>query len=138
MKTTKGSRPTDVSDELRKAKRLEPNRKSGKERHALYGSLPDDEEDEADAYLRSRNRSASALDYLDDSPEGEGEEREDGEYDESEDGEYDEGEDDNFAEDEDAEADDDLEEEDAGGEPGGFDEDEGAGDKDEQGAPGEA
>ena len=90
MKTTKGSRPTDVSDELRKAKRLEPNRKSGKERHALYGSLPDDEEDEADAYLRSRNRSASALDYLD---EGEGEEEYDDEYDgpdeDEEDEEYD-------------------------------------------------
>jgi len=66
MKTSKGGRPEDASGELRKAKRLEPNHKSGKERHALYGSPADDEEEEADAYLRSRNRSESALDYFDD------------------------------------------------------------------------
>ena len=43
MKTQKGIREHDA-DELRKAKRLEPIRKSGKERHALYSSF--DEEDE--------------------------------------------------------------------------------------------
>lgn len=102
MKTPKGSRPTDVSDELRKAKRLEPNRKSGKERHELYGSLPDDEEDEADAYLRSRNRSASALDYLDDGEEADETE----EYDDS----------DEEGDEEDEEGDE---------EPGGFDEEAG-------------
>lgn len=66
MKTPKGIRPQNASDELRQARRLEPNRRSGKERHALYGSIPDDDEDEADSYLRSRNRGESALDYLDD------------------------------------------------------------------------
>ena len=45
MKTQKGVRGHD-SDELRKAKRLEPLRKSGKERHALYSSIARDEEDE--------------------------------------------------------------------------------------------
>lgn len=68
MKTPKGIRPQHQPDELRQARRLEPNRKSGKQRHALYGSIADDEEDEADHYLRSRNRSESAFDYLDDEP----------------------------------------------------------------------
>ena len=45
MKTRKGLRDHDT-DELRKAKRLEPMRKSGKERHALYGRLNDDEEED--------------------------------------------------------------------------------------------
>ena len=61
MKTQKGVREHDT-DELRKAKRLEPIRKSGKERHALYSSF--DEEDEDD--YRSYAKRESALDYLDD------------------------------------------------------------------------
>lgn len=60
MKTQKGVRDPH-SDELRKAKRLEPMRKSGKERHALYSSLHD-ENDEEYTYTRRE----SALDYLDD------------------------------------------------------------------------
>lgn len=63
MKTTKGFRHTDTADELRKAKRLEPMHKSGKERRAIYSTL---EEEEDDDYFRSRNRRESALDYLDD------------------------------------------------------------------------
>ena len=59
MKTTKGVRPRDT-DELRKAKRLEPLHKSGKERHALYSSMNDDEDDEL-----PRPKRESALDYLD-------------------------------------------------------------------------
>lgn|GEM_PF-112872 len=66
MKTPKGIRPQNLSDELRQARRLEPNRRSGKERRALYGTIADEEEDEADSYLRSRSRGESALDYLDD------------------------------------------------------------------------
>lgn len=66
MKTPKGIRPQDISGELRQARRLEPNHKSGKQRHSLYGSIDDDEEREADSYLRSRNRGESAFDYLDD------------------------------------------------------------------------
>lgn len=61
MKTQKGVRGHD-SDELRKAKRLEPLRKSGKERHALYSSIARDEEDEEDYTAYPRRE--SALDYL--------------------------------------------------------------------------
>ena len=63
MKTPKGVRDPH-SDELRKAKRLEPMRKSGKDRHALYSTLPDEEYEE---YTYTRRE--SALDYLDDDDE---------------------------------------------------------------------
>lgn len=60
MKTPKGIREHDT-DELRKAKRLEPMHKSGKERHAIYSSIAqEDEEDEP------RAKRESALDYFDD------------------------------------------------------------------------
>ena len=61
MKTQKGIREHEA-DELRKAKRLEPMRKSGKERHSLYRSI--DEED--DENLLGTTRRESVLDYLDD------------------------------------------------------------------------
>ena len=60
MKTPKGIREHDA-DELRKAKRLDPIRKSGKERHSLYRSI--DEED--DENLLGTTRHESVLDYLD-------------------------------------------------------------------------
>ena len=60
MKTPKGIREHDA-DELRKAKRLDPIRKSGKERHSLYRSI-DEEEDEN---LIGTTRRESVLDYLD-------------------------------------------------------------------------
>ena len=60
MKTPKGIREHDA-DELRKAKRLDPMRKSGKERHSLYRSI--DEED--DENLLGTTRRESVLDYLD-------------------------------------------------------------------------
>lgn len=63
MKTQKGIREHDA-DELRKAKRLEPIRKSGKERHALYSSF--DEEDEEEILPLNRE---SVLDYLDEEEE---------------------------------------------------------------------
>ena len=66
MKTPKGIREHDA-DELRKAKRLDPIRKSGKERHSLYRSI--DEED--DENLLGTTRRESVLDYLD---EGDAEE----------------------------------------------------------------
>lgn len=59
MKTVKGIREHEA-DELRKAKRLEPLRKSGKERHALFSSF--EEEDEGFVPLVKRE---SVLDYLD-------------------------------------------------------------------------
>ena len=61
MKTQKGVREQH-SDELRKARRLEPLRKSGKERHTLYNSLGDEDDEELTPYPRRE----SALDYLDD------------------------------------------------------------------------
>lgn len=64
MKTPKGIREHDA-DELRKAKRLDPIRKSGKERHSLYRSI--DEED--DENLLGTTRRESVLDYLDDQDE---------------------------------------------------------------------
>ena len=60
MKTPKGIREHDA-DELRKAKRLDPIRKSGKERHSLYRSI--DEED--DENLLGTTRRETVLDYLD-------------------------------------------------------------------------
>ena len=60
MKTPKGIREHDA-DELRKAKRLDPIRKSGKDRHSLYRSI--DEED--DENLLGTTRRESVLDYLD-------------------------------------------------------------------------
>lgn len=60
MKTPKGIREHDA-DEFRKAKRLDPIRKSGKERHSLYRSI--DEED--DENLLGTTRRESVLDYLD-------------------------------------------------------------------------
>ena len=62
MKTQKGIREHET-DELRKAKRLEPIRKSGKERHSLYRSIDEEEEEEL------MPRRESVLDYLDDQDE---------------------------------------------------------------------
>ena len=63
MKAQKGIREHEA-DELRKAKRLEPIRKSGKERHSLYNSLEDEEDEE-----ELTPRRESVLDYLDDEDE---------------------------------------------------------------------
>ena len=62
MKTQKGIREHET-DELRKAKRLEPMRKSGKERQSLYRSIDEEEEEEL------MPRRESVLDYLDDQDE---------------------------------------------------------------------
>ena len=62
MKTQKGIREHEA-DELRKAKRLEPMRKSGKERHSLYTQFDEEEEEEL------MPRRESVLDYLDDQDE---------------------------------------------------------------------
>ena len=62
MKTQKGIREHEA-DERRKAKRLGPMRKSGKERHSLYRSIDEEEEEEL------MPRRESVLDYLDDQDE---------------------------------------------------------------------
>ena len=64
MKTQKGIREHDA-DELRQAKRLDPIRKSGKERHSLYSSI--DEEDEEEPIFPLKRE--SVLDYLDEEEE---------------------------------------------------------------------
>ena len=61
MKTNKGFRDENHADELRKAKRLEPIHKSGKERHSIYRELDDEEDDEP-----ARPKRESAFDYFDD------------------------------------------------------------------------
>lgn len=60
MKTQKGFRNPDHTDEVRKAKRLEPMHKSGKERHALYNRF--DEEDDEPMLDTHRE---SVFDYFD-------------------------------------------------------------------------
>ena len=60
MKTNKGVRSSEPTDELRKAKRLEPNQKSGKTRHSIYREL--DEEEDFVQELRPKRE--SALDYF--------------------------------------------------------------------------
>ena len=62
MKTQKGIREHEA-DELRKAKRLEPMRKSGMAGHSLYRSIVDAEEEDI------MHRLESVLDYLDDQDE---------------------------------------------------------------------
>lgn len=64
MKTRKEPRAGEHPDGLRKAKKLEPLHRSGKERHALYTRYS--EEEDADADLEPRARRESALDYFDD------------------------------------------------------------------------
>lgn len=94
MKTQKGIREHDT-DELRKAKRLEPLRKSGKDRHTLYNRYDDEEEEE---YLRPKRE--SAFDYLDDeevAPDGEASlADEDDEDDEDDDFDFEDDDDDEF------------------------------------------
>ncbi len=65
MKSTKDFRASGGEETTRKATKLDPIRKSGKERHTLYKSLDEEEDDELLA-LRKRE---SALDYLDDGDE---------------------------------------------------------------------
>ncbi len=51
----------DTDDAIRKPSRLDPIRKSGKERHSLY-----DELDEEEGELDYRGKRESVLDYFDD------------------------------------------------------------------------
>lgn len=67
MKSTKDFRTAGGDDTTRKATKLDPIRKSGKERHSLYKALGDQEED--DAELLALRKRESVLDYLDDGEE---------------------------------------------------------------------
>lgn len=65
MKSTRDFRSQDAAnDYVRKAAKLEPMKKSGKEKHNLYngGGHDDDEDDEFDL----KPKRESVFDYLDD------------------------------------------------------------------------
>ena len=62
---------TDPEDVIKKAVKLTPIKKSGKDKHMLYGRYDDDEED-LDLDYRKRE---SVLDYFDDGEEESEEDR---------------------------------------------------------------
>ncbi len=67
MKTVKSTRFSEDQfggESPRRGTKLTPNKKSGKERHHLYQSL-DEDEDEDDYFVHERE---SILDYMDDEP----------------------------------------------------------------------
>ncbi|MEG1607032.1 MAG: hypothetical protein RR931_01980 [Mucinivorans sp.] len=65
MKSTKDFRSQDAAaDTLRRASKLEPNRKSGKDKHHIYKDI--DPEDDEDYELNSLRPRESVLDYMDD------------------------------------------------------------------------
>ena len=85
MKATKdfrsGRAHANSEDSLRKAAKLEPIRKSGKDKRAMYSEL--DEEEDLDLSYRKRE---SVLDYFDDEGDPEDDDPdEDEEYEEEED-----------------------------------------------------
>lgn len=75
------SQVANIQDAGKKAVKLEPIRKSGKEKHTLYKGLshPQDEDDE-DFDLSSIRKRESILDYMDDSDEDELEDEYEAEY----------------------------------------------------------
>ena len=54
----------DNEDAIRKPAKLEPARKSGKERHTLYGNIDDESDDWSENY--DYKKKESVLDYFDD------------------------------------------------------------------------
>ena len=77
----------DSEDSMRRASKLEPIKKSGKEKHSLYSRLDDDDEDD-DAELLSLRKRESAYDYYDDGEESD--EEFDDDLDDEDDEEWDE------------------------------------------------
>lgn len=77
----------DSEDSMRRASKLEPIKKSGKEKHSLYSRLDDDDEDD-DAELCSLRKRESAYDYYDDGEESD--EEFDDDLDDEDDEEWDE------------------------------------------------
>lgn len=57
---------SEPEDSLKRAAKLEPIKKSGKEKRAIYSRLEDDEDDEE---LLSFKKRESVLDYFDDGEE---------------------------------------------------------------------
>lgn len=77
----------DSEVSMRRASKLEPIKKSGKEKHSLYSRLDDDDDDD-DAELRSLRKRESAYDYFDDGEESD--EEFDDDLDDEDDEEWDE------------------------------------------------
>lgn len=77
----------DSEDSMRRASKLEPIKKSGKEKHSLYSRLDDDDDDD-DVELRSLRKRESAYDYFDDGEESD--EEFDDDLDDEDDKEWDE------------------------------------------------
>lgn len=77
----------DSEDSMRRASKLEPIKKSGKEKHSLYSRLDDDDDDD-DVELRSLRKRESAYDYFDDVEESD--EEFDDDLDDEDDEEWDE------------------------------------------------
>ena len=69
MKPAKDFRSAAGEETTRKNTKLSPIRKSGKERHTLYKSLDDDQDE--DAELIAYRKQESAFDYMDDGEEEE-------------------------------------------------------------------
>ena len=74
----------DSEGSMRRASKLEPIKKSGKEKHSLYSRLDDDD----DVELRSLRKRESAYDYFDDGEESD--EEFDDDLDDEDDEEWDE------------------------------------------------
>lgn len=98
MKATKDFRGRSdnfgAEDSVKRAAKLDPIKKSGKERHSLYSQLDEDE----DLELIQVKKRDSILDYFDD-----GQEEEDDELDPEQDEEFDDEEDDEWEDEEDGE-----------------------------------
>ena len=63
VKNFRRSGTAEAEEVFKRATKLAPNRKSGKERHSLYAQVDDEEEDSAFDYNAKRE---SVLDYYDD------------------------------------------------------------------------
>lgn len=89
MKSQKDFRTnqTQSADTVRKAVKLEPIRKSGKERHEIYKGLNHSDEDDDEDY-KSLSKRESILDYMNDEEDENDEYEEDEEEDEEEEEEY--------------------------------------------------
>ena len=66
VKNFRRSGTADTEEVFKRATKLAPNHKSGKERHSLYSQFDDDAESSVSDY---RSKRESVLDYYDDAEE---------------------------------------------------------------------
>lgn len=80
MKSIKDFPKATAEDSLRRASKLDPMRRSGKERHQLYKSLSlSDPDDEADDDYQPQRRE-SILDYMDSQDQDQDEDQDEDQY----------------------------------------------------------